>query len=78
MRTTISIPDPLFEAAEAASKRRGKSRSQFYAMALAHFLAARDRSEITRQLNDVYSKEPSVLAQNVARRQAESIGTEEW
>jgi metal-responsive CopG/Arc/MetJ family transcriptional regulator len=78
MKTAISLPDPLFEAAEAASKRLGMSRSQFYAMALTHFLAAKDRSDITRQLNDVYSKELSVLDPHVARRQAESIGTEEW
>jgi len=78
MKTAISVPDPLFEAAEAASRRLGVSRSRFYAMALAHFLAAKERSDVTRQLNDVYAKEPSALDPRIARRQAESVGTEDW
>ncbi|MEM6753148.1 MAG: ChpI protein, partial [Cyanobacteria bacterium P01_C01_bin.38] len=33
MKTAISIPDPLFEAAEQFAKRLGLSRSELYAMA---------------------------------------------
>lgn len=34
MKTAVSIPDPIFEAAEAMSKRLGLSRSELYARAL--------------------------------------------
>lgn len=34
MKTAVSIPDPLFEAAERLARRRGLRRSQLYAEAL--------------------------------------------
>lgn len=34
MKTAVSIPDPLYEAAERLARRRGLRRSQLYAEAL--------------------------------------------
>ena len=78
MKATVFIPNPVFEAAEAASRRLKVSRSRLYAMALAHFLAATERSDVTRKLNEVYAKEPSTFNRRIARRQAESVGGEDW
>jgi len=39
MKTAISIPDPLFDAAEDVADRLGVSRSQLYAKALAEYVA---------------------------------------
>lgn len=58
MKTAVSIPDPLFQAAEAAAKRRGCSRSQLYAQALEHLLADEQPDEITARLNAIFAEEP--------------------
>jgi len=38
MKVAVSIPDALFDSAEALSKRLGVSRSRLYAIALADFV----------------------------------------
>ncbi|MFV9507021.1 MAG: hypothetical protein AB4911_20925 [Oscillochloridaceae bacterium umkhey_bin13] len=38
MKTAISIPDPLFEAAEQYAQDKGLSRSELYAKAIQHYL----------------------------------------
>jgi hypothetical protein len=58
MKTAISIPDPLFEEAEAAAKDLGLSRSKLIQTALEEFLRRRRDEEITRRLNDSYAKSP--------------------
>lgn len=40
MKTAISLPDDLFARAEQLAARRGVSRSQLYAEAIAHLLDA--------------------------------------
>ena len=39
MKTAVSIPDQLYERAEALAQRLGKSRSQIYREALADYVA---------------------------------------
>ena len=58
MKTAISIPDPLFEEAEAAAKHLGMSRSKLIQTALEEFLRRRRDDEVTRRLNDSYTKNP--------------------
>jgi len=48
MKIAISIPDPLFEAAEEFVKRMGLSCSQLYAVALQEYLQSDKRDEITK------------------------------
>ncbi len=56
MKTAISLPDPLFESAEAMAAKLGISRSQLYATAIREFVQAQKRSGITESLNRVYEK----------------------
>jgi hypothetical protein len=58
MKTAISLPDPLFEEAEAAAKDLGVSRSKLVQTALEEFLRRRRASETTRRLNKSYSDKP--------------------
>jgi len=78
MKTAISIPDPLFRAAERAAKRRRISRSRFYAQAVEAYLKAQSDKRITEALNAVYATEDSSLDPEIARMQSLSIGREEW
>ena len=58
MKTAISIPDPVFEAAEELARRLGKSRSQVYAEALRQYLERHDH--ITRRLNEAFDAAPEL------------------
>jgi len=58
MKTAISLPDPLFQEAEAAAKALGLSRSKLIRTALEEFLGRRRADEITRRLNRSYAKHP--------------------
>ena len=54
MKTAISLPDTLFEAAERLAGRLRLSRSELYQRALAEYLARHDEAIITEQLDRVY------------------------
>jgi metal-responsive CopG/Arc/MetJ family transcriptional regulator len=79
MKTAISLPDPLFKAAEALARRLGVSRSQLFANAIAELIAQHDRSQLTERLNAVYGEsagEPPDLG--LAALQARSLPSEKW
>jgi metal-responsive CopG/Arc/MetJ family transcriptional regulator len=78
MKTAVSIPDPLFKAAERAAKRQKVSRSRFYAEALHEYLERRRSKAITKALNEIYRTEPSELDPVLARLQSEAIDREDW
>jgi metal-responsive CopG/Arc/MetJ family transcriptional regulator len=54
MKVAVSIPDPLFEAADQVARRRKLSRSRLYAAALELLLDAEDDNDITARLDRVY------------------------
>jgi len=74
MKTTVSLPDPLFTAADALAERLDVSRSELYATALAEFVAKHADTEITERLNEVYADESSSLDPAPRRAQRQSIG----
>jgi metal-responsive CopG/Arc/MetJ family transcriptional regulator len=80
MKTAISIPDRLFDAAERVSHRLGMSRSRFYALAIEKVLESDARRGIKQALDAVYSKENSRLDRTLAKMQSASVNTqdEEW
>lgn len=80
MKTAVSIPDGLFESAEAFAGRRGMSRSELYASALREYLAEHKSEGITERLDAVYAgerAEESRLDPVLGRMQAESIPAED-
>jgi len=54
MKTAISIPDDVFEAAEAAARRTGMSRSHLFVEAVRLFLKLHGAKGVTERLNEVY------------------------
>lgn len=56
MKTTVRLPDPLFESAEALAAELGISRNQLYVTAIQKFVQGQNRNEITEALNRVYEK----------------------
>lgn len=78
MKTAISLPDDVFEAAERQAKRAGKSRSQLYAEALQEYLVRHSPDEVTEAMNWVVDSldEPiDDFANAAVRRRLQSI---EW
>ena len=53
MKTTVSIPDDIFERAERLASQRRQSRSEMYAAALDEYLARHAQDEVTEAINRV-------------------------
>jgi antitoxin MazE6 len=60
MKTAVSFPDPLFEAADRLAQELGKSRSQLCAEALREYLERHRNENITARLNEIYAAEPKL------------------
>jgi len=80
MKTAISIPDPLYKAADRLAKKMHLSRSRLYATALDRYVKDHAGDEITKSLNAVYGegKIDSRLPVDIAAMQFTSIGVEKW
>jgi len=78
MKTAISIPDPLFQAAEEFAQEQGLSRSELYARAIQLYLQTHRYHGITDALNKVYASEASRLDSAFAAAQTRSIPREDW
>ena len=78
VKTAISIPDSLFEAAERLAERLGLTRSGLYAKAVAEFVAANRESQVQQALDEIYREEDSRLDPSWMKAQAEATPTEDW
>ena len=78
MKVAISLPDPVFRAAETLARRLKKSRSELYAEAIAEFVGARGAKALTARLNAVYDKESSAIDPALKYAQLERLSREAW
>jgi hypothetical protein len=74
MKTAVSIPDDVFEAAEDLARRMNTSRSQLYASALRALLAS--DADVTERLNRVYSGEAADVTITAAGRR--TLASSDW
>lgn len=73
MKAAVSIPDPLFKAADKLARRMRVSRSRLYSVAIERFVQAHDEAAITARLNEVYAQEPSALDPILQSIQSRSV-----
>jgi len=73
MKAAVSIPDPVFEAADKLALRMGVSRSRLYSVALQRFVQDHDEEAITAKLNEVYATEASDLDPVLQSIQSRSV-----
>jgi metal-responsive CopG/Arc/MetJ family transcriptional regulator len=78
MKVAISLPDPVFKAAEVLAQKLKKSRSELYAEAIAEYVGARGAKAVTAKLNAVYSGEPSKVETALTYAQFASLARETW
>lgn len=72
MRTTVSIPDSLSNAAESLEHRLGISRSNLYGEALEACISTHDDRKVLEMLDEVYSNQSSELCSALAQLQLSS------
>lgn len=78
MKVAISIPDPIFEAADELAQRQGKSRSRLYAEAVAEYLQFHRGDAVRDQLNAVYATENASLPTELDHMQRHSLDSDDW
>jgi predicted transcriptional regulator len=80
MKTAISIPDNLFEAAERLAKRLGWSRSRLYARAVAAFVEKHRNEGVRERLDRIYGEdgEESRLDTVLEWIQSASLPGDDW
>lgn len=78
MKVAISLPDPIFSAAEELAQELQVSRSQLYAQAIADYLDKRHDPAVTERLNAVYFNEGGRVDPGLAAAQLGAIGNEAW
>lgn len=76
MKVAISIPDELYEQADATASRLGLNRSELYARAIAEFLGASGEDPVTAKLDEL-AAELGTADPAVGRRLID-LGSWEW
>jgi metal-responsive CopG/Arc/MetJ family transcriptional regulator len=78
MKTAVSIPDPLFHAAESLAKRLGMSRSELFSQALNAYIELHSHDQVREALDEIYAEESSGLEEPLALMQYASLPKEGW
>jgi hypothetical protein len=77
MKTDISIPNPISEAAEQLARKLGMTLSELYTAAISAYMAVH-QSDITEKLNRIYENEPSTVDPDLINAQLASLEKEIW
>lgn len=78
MKTAISLPDPLFHAADQFAQANGLSRSELVARALQLYLQTHRNNDITRALDAAYAETSGALDPALLAAELRSLPREEW
>lgn len=78
MKVAISVPDPVFDAAERLAKQRAVPRSRLFTEALKEYVSRHGSEAVTEQLNAVYAVEHSAAEEAMAHAQLKAIADEAW
>ena len=78
METTLSIPDPIFVAADDLAKQLGMSRSQLYATAVSRFIESFQDDKVTAGLDKVYGETSAVVDPLLQQMQLQALPEENW
>lgn len=76
MKTAISIPDPIFQAAENMAHHLGMSRSELFTVAMSEYIQSHQYHNVTELLNNIYAETSEPLDSELLLMQAHSITKE--
>ena len=75
MKTAVSIPDTVFDAADSLAKRMRVSRSELFRRAVEAYIEAHQHDRVRETLDTV--KESSDVDEALAEMQAASVAMED-
>lgn len=78
MKVAISVPDPVFDAAERLARQRAVPRSRLFTEALEEYVSRHGAEAVTDQLNAVYAREHSGVEEAMTHAQLGSVADESW
>ncbi len=78
MKTAVSLPDDIFEAAEELAQEMGVSRSGLYSRAIAEFVTRHGHDEVRERLDRVYGDSGASVDAQLAELQRLTVGEDEW
>jgi metal-responsive CopG/Arc/MetJ family transcriptional regulator len=78
MKVAISLPDPVFRAAEQLAKSLNKPRSRLYAEAIEQYVGIHGAHAVTERLDAVYGKESSTVDEALQQAQSRVLADETW
>jgi hypothetical protein len=78
MKTAISIPIDIFNAAESFAQQSHLTRSALFTRAVVEFLSRRRNDGVTERLNRLYGKEESHLDAIFTKMQTSVVAKEKW
>jgi predicted transcriptional regulator len=78
MKTAISIPTDIFNAAENFAHQSHLTRSALFTRAVVEFLSRRRNDGVTERLNRLYDKEESHLDPIFSKMQTSVVAKEKW
>lgn len=78
MKVAVSVPDPVFDAAERLAKQRRVPRSQVFSEALEEYVSRYGGESVTAKLNEVYNVEDSTLDSSLAQAQYKVLEHDAW
>jgi metal-responsive CopG/Arc/MetJ family transcriptional regulator len=78
MKTAISIPDSVFNAAELVAKKLNISRSELFTKAVSDYLKHHQKNHVTEALDKIYGVEDSSIDSKILQMQSYSVEDETW
>lgn len=78
MKTAVSLPDDLFDAADALARKLDISRSRLIAVALAEYVAKHRSGRVTERLDAVYGTEDSRTDAAVRSAGRRTLRSTDW
>ncbi len=78
MKTDITIPNPVFRAAEKMAKRLGISLGDLYTAALTAYIFEHQPGDVTESLDRVYAGESSTLEPELVKMQITALEMGQW
>jgi len=78
MKTAISVPDDVFERAEALARRERRSRSEIYSTALREYIARHGPDDVTEALDRVVAEVGDTTDPFVRTAAARVLDASDW
>lgn len=78
MKTAVSVPNDVYDRAEALAKRERRSRSEVYSAALREYVARHDPDDVTAAIDEVVKGVGDRVDSFLSRAGRQTIERSDW